>query len=148
MFEVAESIRNTVPPSARADMMVSEVDMSAAGMASDIEIAVRGDDLEALENMTEQVAQTIGEVEGIREVETSFDDPIPQVTVDVDHQRAQVYGLTSYQIGDYINNVTGSQTISFYREQGHEYDMAVSLAYSHQIDIPANPKSFNSYTYW
>ncbi|WP_350342668.1 efflux RND transporter permease subunit [Proteinivorax tanatarense] len=135
VFEVAEKIRRDIPETAGVDMRVSVMDISG-GVGDDVEIIVRGDELEVLEEQTSLIANSIEEVEGIREIETSFDEELPQVSIDIDHKRAQSHGLTSYQVGEFINLAMTDETITIFREDGQEYQVDMVMEYHHDIDIP------------
>ncbi|WP_353894177.1 efflux RND transporter permease subunit [Proteinivorax hydrogeniformans] len=135
VFEVAEEVRETVPPRPGVDMTVSVMDMSG-GVGDDVEIILRGDQLEILEEQTELIGRAIEGVDGIREVETSFDEELPQLSIEIDHKRAQSHGLTSYQVGEFINFAMTGETVTIFREDGYEYQVGMVMDYHHDVDIP------------
>ena len=57
---------------------------------------IRGDDLEILKELSDEVANIVKNIPGTREVESSLGDGQPEVQVKIDRQRAAAYGLTHY----------------------------------------------------
>ena len=134
-FEISEKIRQEIPQRAGVDREVSVMDISG-GIGDDVEIIVRGEETGVLEEITDSIRGEIQEVEGIRELNTSFDEEIPQLSVDIDQKRAQSHGLTTYQIGQYINLAMTEETMTIFREEGQEYMVDLIMNYHHDIDIP------------
>ncbi|UMZ74644.1 efflux RND transporter permease subunit [Natranaerofaba carboxydovora] len=136
-FQVAEEIRKILPQAPGISTVVIDQDMvaGAAGMEEDIDIAVRGDDLDELEQLTEEISEIVEGVEGTSEVDTSFDELAPQLTVDLNRDRALTYGLTPYQLGGYMNTALDGELVSLYREDGEEYDMNIMMEHPEKWDL-------------
>lgn len=124
-FVVANEIREMMPNLPGVDFLVVEQDMAgtATALGDDIEIAIRGNSLETLEVLSEEIADIVRSVEGTTEVSTSFDEPRYEIQIELDRDRAQTFGVTPYHIGSFISLMTDTQLISFYREDGEEYNI-------------------------
>ncbi len=126
--EIGEEIRALSSRIAGAEFSVSYGDMAAAGMTgAPVEIAVRGDDLEELERISEEMAELVRNVPGTREVETSFEEGRPELQAFVDRDRAADYGLAFGQVGGALRAALGGSTATTYRTGGEELDVQVML---------------------
>ncbi len=123
--EVAEEIRELVKDIAGAEIVVAATDGMSMGGTAPIEIKVKGDDLEVLKKITEDLRGMIAEVEGTRDVETSFSDGVPELQIHIDKYKASTYGLTTAQIGNAVRSFTFGTTVSIYREDGTETDIII-----------------------
>ena len=126
--EVAEMLREQLQRIPGAKFTVSDDTMGAGMMSgSPISITLMGSDLEQLKLLSDEVASKIRSVPGIRNVETSLGQGIPELQVQVDEGKAFQYGLTSAQIAQYINQSFNGQVATRYRVDGEEIDVRVRL---------------------
>ncbi len=123
---IAEEIRNKINNIAGAKIEVSATDASSMGdSGGPINVQVRGDDLEVLEQISAQITEIVRNVRGTREVTSSLDEGNPEVQVRVDRKRAATYGLTPRQIAGEIQNAMLGTVASTYKDEGEEYDIRV-----------------------
>lgn len=123
---IAEEIRNKISNIAGAKIKVSATDASSMGdTGGPINVQVRGDDLEVLEQISAQITEIVRNVQGTREVTSSLDEGNPEVQVRVDRKRAATYGLTPRQIAGEIQNAMLGTVASTYKDEGEEYDIRV-----------------------
>lgn len=109
------------------EITVREMDM-ATGMGPDedpLNIIIKGDNLEILEEITDDVAEVVRNVEGTREVETSFDEGRPELQVRLDREKAAALGLNTYQLSSAVRNALEGQVVTSYRVEGDEIDVRV-----------------------
>ena len=126
--EMVEVIREELPRLPGVELEVSAMDMAGGGMEEDpVNISVMGDDLEELERISEEIAREVEAVEGTREVATSFDQPRLQLDIDLDRDLAQSHGLTSHQVGSFLNTALSGSTATVFREEGEEYDVVLKM---------------------
>ncbi len=124
--QVAERLRHDLRQVPGADINVQDQDMfsgGVAGSATPIEIAVKGDDLELLQELTLQLAALVEGVEGTREVSTSFVHGRPEVQVRLDRERAAALGITTAQVAAAVRTALDGRTVTRYRVGGSEYDV-------------------------
>ncbi len=136
-FEVVDDIREIIPEQAGVEVDIDVVDLAGGEMeaAADVEIQIQGDELEKLENITDETAVAIRPVEGVQEARSSFEDVSPEIVVELDTQKAFSYGLTTLDVGQFISRVLDGQTISFFREEGEEYDIRLQARHPRDLDV-------------
>ncbi|NPV26651.1 MAG: efflux RND transporter permease subunit [Firmicutes bacterium] len=127
---VADDIRQKVALIPGAEIKVSAVDPKTAGMPSStpINIAIKGDDLDVLKDLAEQIAAIARQVEGTREIKTSLSEGQPEVQVIVNRQKASLYGITAAQVANTVQTAIEGQVATRYRSGGDEIDIRVRLA--------------------
>ena len=68
----------------------------------------------------------ISSIDGIKEVESSMEEGIPEVQIRVDRTRASQYGLTAAQIASSVRgNISGIRATQF-KYEGDEIDVVIS----------------------
>ena len=103
----------------------------------ELRVSVRGDDLEELERLTDDIAGIVEDVPGTREVDTTFDDQDPEVSAYVDRESAADRGLAFAQVAEALRVSLEGDVATQYREAGEEYDVRVQFGsgYSGVNDI-------------
>jgi HAE1 family hydrophobic/amphiphilic exporter-1 len=75
-----------------------------SGTGSSIEIKVFGKDINELKDITDEIAQEISSVEGMRDINTTLSKGKPEMVIKIDRERASQFGLTVGQIGSAVKN--------------------------------------------
>ncbi|HHY94832.1 MAG TPA: TolC family protein, partial [Firmicutes bacterium] len=125
---VVEQLRREVADIAGADIKVT---MDSGMMGSEqifgtpIAVELRGDDLQVLQGLAEEVARRVGQVPGTREVEVSTGRGVPELRVHVDRTRAAAYGLSAAQIGSMVKAAVEGEVATRYKVAGRELDVRV-----------------------
>jgi len=125
---VAEEIRSMVTDIAGAKIKVNVTDVTSGGMSSggaEVNVQIKGDDLEVLQSISDQVAQIVRNVPGTREVSASLTDGKPEMQIKVDRQRAASFGLTPMQVSSEIKNAMQGTVATRYKVEGTEVDVRV-----------------------
>ncbi|MGF7184607.1 HAE1 family hydrophobic/amphiphilic exporter-1 [Desulfitispora alkaliphila] len=125
--QVVEQVRGELAHIPGAEITVREIDPNTEGMGggSPIGIEVQGDELSVLEQITDDIAERIAVVEGVREVSTSFETTRPEVHFVIDRQRAASYGISAGQIAQAVRSGVQGQTATQLRMGGEEIDVRV-----------------------
>lgn len=127
---VTEELREKLARLPGLETTVREVDPNSEGMGGGgkpISIEVRGDDLAVLEEIANQIADRIQGVEGVREVETSFEETRPQLQFNIDRQKAATFGITSMDLAQLIRAAVHGTVATNMRIAGEEIDIRVTL---------------------
>ncbi|MEL7648269.1 MAG: efflux RND transporter permease subunit [Sedimentibacter sp.] len=124
--EVSDDIRTLVKDVPGAEISVTEtstMSMSMSGGA--ISISIKGDDLDTLKQIGNDFKEIIQKVEGTREVESSYEEGIPQIQVVADRGVASLYGLTTAQIGSQVSGTLAGSTVTKFKVDGNELDVVL-----------------------
>ncbi|MDD4169752.1 MAG: efflux RND transporter permease subunit, partial [Desulfotomaculaceae bacterium] len=95
--QAAEKLRRAMQDIPGADITIS-TESAMAYSSSAIDISVRGDDLEVLEQLGVLLEETVNKVAGTRNVESSLSEVNNEMRVTVDREQAARYGLSANQI--------------------------------------------------
>lgn len=132
--DVAEEIRKQTDQIAGASIGVSAVSsimgMSSFG-SSGISLTIEGSDLDQLEALSDQLAQALSQVDGLREIETSMQEPTYEVALHIDRQRALQFGLTGAQVAAQVREAVSGSVATTLKQDGQETD--VRLAYPDRV---------------
>ncbi|HWP95324.1 MAG TPA: efflux RND transporter permease subunit [Syntrophomonadaceae bacterium] len=133
---VAEDIRQRLSNVAGAKISVSVQDATMGGSSSaPISIQVKGDDLQVLGDLSNQVVNIVRGVPGTREVSSSLSDGSPEMQIKIDRQRAATYGLTPVQISSEIKNALQGTVATSYRVEGDEVDVRVKYSPQQEVNL-------------
>ncbi len=124
--EVTDEIRQMMAgiPGAKIKASVAST-FSMGTSTSDIAIQVKGDDLDVLREISNQVSDIVRKVPGTREVASSLANGTPEIQIKVDRQRAATYGLTPMQVSTAIKNAMAGSVATTYKVGGDDVDIRV-----------------------
>lgn len=133
-LEIAEDIRNRLKEISGADISVSASDTGFAD--APISITVKGRDLDTLNQLSAEITRLIATVDGVREPESNFSIGTPEITVNVDRERASSYGVGSAQVAAAINNATRGMVATRLARAGEELDvrLVIEERYTNSIE--------------
>ncbi|ACB85513.1 efflux RND transporter permease subunit [Natranaerobius thermophilus] len=138
-FEVVDEIRGLIPERGGVDVTVSADDMAEEGGGmegeEDLTVLIKGDDMEELESISDEIAENALTVPGVVNTTTNFEDATMEIQIDVDEASADSYGLTTVTIGNFVRQVSEGELVSFYREGGEEYDITMEMEPSQGISV-------------
>ena len=135
--DMTEKMRQSLTNIPGAKIEVSIFDMMSMGISGgELNVQIRGDDLNVLKQLSGQVAELVRNVPGTREVVSSLTDGNPEMQVRIDRQRAASYGLTPVQVASSIKNALEGAVTTTYKVEGSEVDVRVRY-------IPEEHKNLN-----
>ncbi|MDD4570830.1 MAG: efflux RND transporter permease subunit, partial [Tepidanaerobacteraceae bacterium] len=126
--EVAENIRNITMDMAGAEIKVqavSSMDFVSGGALQAISIGIKGDDMEKLKEISREVTDIVKATPGTREVKSSLEAGKPEMVVEIDREKATMYGLSSAQIAQSINSAVSGSVATKYKVGGDEIDVVI-----------------------
>ena len=125
--EVADEIRNRIYDIPGAEKKVSASSMASLSLAGGgaINIQIKGDDIDTLKTIGDDVCDIIKTIDGTREVESSLAEGIPEVQIRVDRTRASQYGLTAAQIASTVRGTISGMIATRFKYQGDEIDVVI-----------------------
>jgi len=130
--DVVEALRKEIQriPGAEFEVSASNSLMpggGGVGFGTPISVEIKGQEIETLEKIAQNVYEIIASVPGTREVELSMENANPQVQVIVDRNRASFYGLSVSQITNAVRGSIEGQVATRYRTGSDEIDVRVFL---------------------
>ncbi|MEW8977856.1 MAG: efflux RND transporter permease subunit [Symbiobacterium sp.] len=133
--EVVEDVRT------RIFLPGAKVTVQATGTietgGNGIEVQIKGDDLQELEELAQQAMTIIAQVPGARDLDTSVSEGLPEVQIRVDRARAASYGLTASQVAAAVQAAVRGQVVTQYRVGGDEVDIRLQAHESIRENIAA-----------
>jgi HAE1 family hydrophobic/amphiphilic exporter-1 len=106
-------------------------DMTQAFTGSGIQIQLIGYDLDTLKEEATKIADVLGTVEGLKEIDNGVGKPAEEIKITVDKAEAIKYGITTAQVlGAVAGNLTGEEKVTMLSMNGELYDVYVYDQYS------------------
>ncbi|MCR5288950.1 MAG: efflux RND transporter permease subunit [Treponema sp.] len=89
----------------------------------DIDILVRSSDLEAASKVSKQLMAVMKNMGNLGNIHRDLDEGLPQVEIEIDRQRAALFGINVNTAATEINNSIAGVTSTKFRSNGNEYDV-------------------------
>ena len=98
------------------------------GGAPKVELEIYGYEFETTDRIAAELAEGLRESKMCSEVIISRDEYTPEYLVDFDRTKLSINGLNSTTAAAYLSACINGSVMSFFREDGDEYDIRVRLA--------------------
>lgn len=105
------------------------------GIREDIAIKLYGDDLNLLKDKATEIANLIGDIEGVKEINPERISGLPQITVTYDRLRMSRYGISIDEMNDYISTAFSGGVAGEVSEGEKRFDLVVRLSPGHRKGI-------------
>jgi HAE1 family hydrophobic/amphiphilic exporter-1 len=126
--QVAEKIRLAVRTIPGAEIKVRpSQNMSMGGAGAPVDIMIKGDSLDIMRQISNEVQRIVENVDGTREVSSSFDRGWPELRVTVDREKAAAYGIQPMTVASTLRTALSGQVVTRYRTGGRELDVRLQL---------------------
>lgn len=109
-----------------AEFKVTGMDTGLGGGAP-VQINITGKDMDVLKDLSQQVMWELEEINGVANIESSFSEGRPELTIVVKRNIASEYGLSYQQVMNEVTLAFNGQTATRYRHSGSEFDVRVML---------------------
>ena len=126
MAQIISQLRQKIGTYPDAQIKFSEQSMSFTS-GSGLEVKISGDSLDELENIANRILISIAEVEGVYDLESSVEDVRPELHVNIDREKANLYGLNTAQIASTVHDALLGRVASIYQEKGKQIDIRIRL---------------------
>jgi len=94
---------------------------------SPLVVEIKGEELDELESLSEEVKNKIGNLKGIYNVESSMEGGSPEVEVQVDRMRAGMYDISVSTIVSQIESQLQGKTVGQVQREGEMEDITLKL---------------------
>jgi HME family heavy-metal exporter len=109
------------PISHRLDHMLS-------GVRAEIALKVYGEDVDTLRTLADGLRERLSSIDGLVDLQVEKQVRIPQLRIDVDHQRAALYGLTPATVTQALETMSNGRTVSQIVEGNRRFDVVMRLS--------------------
>lgn len=92
---------------------------------ADIALTVQGDDLTELRRLAESITEMVHGVPGLQNLEPSAEEVSPQLSVELDRERASYLGLNVATVGAALRTALDGTVATRYTEGNREFDVRV-----------------------
>lgn len=152
-----EAVRGALGNIAGIEYSVTVGDMmtgSFSGMgATDITMNVKGDDLDEIAAICDQVVAKMESIPGAREISSSIEDSVPELHIRVNDDKVAAMGLTVPAVSAAISTyLDGSNASSYTMEDGQEIDVQVDYqedsavnTYQDLLNVPITTATGTTY---
>ncbi len=97
------------------------------GSGAQLEIKVKGNDLDADMKIAEKVKNIMEKVDGVRNAHLDVEDRLPEIQITINREKASRLGLSSYMVAKYIQTGVKGTFSGYYRKSGKDYEIIVRL---------------------
>ena len=118
---------------AQTEMMLARMLRFGGG---DIEVEVRGHDLDEADRRAETVADLMRQVPGLININIERPDRRPELAVHVDRVKARLMGVSVRDIGETLDTTIRGTEATMFRESGNEFNVLVRLQDSDRDRLP------------
>jgi HAE1 family hydrophobic/amphiphilic exporter-1 len=126
MVQIISELRQKIGTYPDAQIKFSEQGFSFSS-GSDLEVKISGDSLDELENIANRILILLAEVEGVYDLKSSVEDVRPELHVNIDREKANLYGLTTAQIASTVHDALLGRVASIYQEKGKQIAIRIRL---------------------
>jgi HAE1 family hydrophobic/amphiphilic exporter-1 len=133
---------NTVPGVAVYFQNIQNIRVVARISKSEFQYTLQSSDTEALYRLAPELRDLVEKVEGLRDVTTDLYIQNPEMIVDIDREKAAVYGITVDQIRQELFNAFGSRQIGTIYTASNDYQIIMQSMPEFQTDPTALSKIF------
>ncbi|MGM0499898.1 MAG: efflux RND transporter permease subunit, partial [Bacillota bacterium] len=137
LVDLAERDRSTseIMEEVRERVQIPDLDVSVeeqqggpgGGGGAPVNIKLRGNDLDVLEEESANAVAAIEDIEGLREIEDSFSEGQPEYQIKVNRSIASRFGLNVSQIANTVRTAISGSTATRYEVAGDEYNIRIRL---------------------
>ena len=104
---------------------------------SQYQYTLQSSDTDALYKAAPEMAEKIAKIDGIVDVETDLSIKNPQMTVEIDRERAAIYGITIEQVRQEMFNAFGTRQVATIFTSDNDYPIILETKPEFQTDTSA-----------
>ena len=104
------------------------LDHMLSGVRAQIALKIYGEDLDTLRRLAETLRERLAGIAGLVDLQVEKQVRIPQVRVDVDYERAALYGLTPAAVTQALEALSNGRSVSQIVEGNRRFDVVMRLS--------------------
>jgi hydrophobic/amphiphilic exporter-1 (mainly G- bacteria), HAE1 family len=125
---------NVVPGMAVYFQNVQNINITGRISKSEYQYTLQSSDTQLLYDIAPKLRDKIAEIEGLRDVTTDLYIKTPQMTVEIDREKAAVYGVTIDQIRQELFNAFGARQVATIYTPTNDYQVILESQPRFQAD--------------
>ena len=106
-----------------------------SGVKAQIGIKIYGDDLDVLRRKASEMEAVIGKVAGVTDLLVEPQVIIPQLRIELDHDKLLLNGLTANDVNEFVETAMNGQVVSEILVGQRQFDLLVRLDEGHRENI-------------
>jgi HAE1 family hydrophobic/amphiphilic exporter-1 len=118
---------------------VQNINLTGRISKGEYQYTLQSSDTEALYRVAPEMRDRIAKIEGLRDVNTDLYISNPQMTIDIDREKAAVYGITIDQIRQELYNAYGNRQVATIYTSTNDYQVILESGKEFQ----ANPSDLS-----
>ena len=156
--EYSEKVRKALADIAGIEYTVAVGDMMTGSMSSmtggsaDVTINVKGDDLDTMREICDDVSDIMADIPGAREIKSSMEDTVPELHITLNYNKVAAMGLTVPGVTNAISTyLDGTKASTYAMDDGTKIDIDVNYAsdtdstYNDLLNMPITTATGASY---
>ncbi|HEY6257009.1 MAG TPA: efflux RND transporter permease subunit [Xanthobacteraceae bacterium] len=133
---------NTVPGMSITFQNVQNINITGRPSKSEYQYSLQSSDTEALYRVAPELRDRIAKIDGIRDVNSDLYIKNPQMIVEIDREKAGVYGITIDQIRQEMFNAFGARQVATIYTATNDFQVILESKPEFQTDISALSKIY------
>ncbi len=130
--EIIEDIRQRMRSlpgtfSAMSTPLGDRIGHMLSGVSAPIAIKLYGPDLDELRSLGLKIRDIAREIPGLEEAKVEQQASVPQLRIEIDHERALAYGITPKDLNDELSTLIGGEKVSEISENQTLYGLVLRL---------------------
>ncbi len=121
---------------------VQNINITGRISKSEFQYTMQSSDTETLYRIAPEIRDKVAKIDGLRDVTTDLYIKNPQMTIEVDRERAAVYGITVDQIRQELFNAFGSRQVATIFTPSNDYQVILESLPEIQADPSGLSKIF------
>ncbi len=105
--------------------------------SSEIGLKIKGDNLDVLKNLADELAQRLQKVNGIADVNTNIAEGKPEFLIHVKRDALEKFNISTYQIGQFLVDAVRGRVDTQLKELEKKYDIRVQFQDEIRRDMDA-----------
>ncbi len=128
---------NTVPGIAVYFQNVQNINITGRPSKAEFQYTLQSSDTETLYRVAPELRERLSHVEGLRDVTSDLYVKNPQMNIEVDREKAGVYGITIDQVRQELFNAFGTRQVATIYTPDDDYQVILESKPEFQTDITA-----------
>jgi len=101
-----------------------------------VQIVVTGDNLDTLDETTQKIMKLLKETDGAVNIDRDYESGKPEIKIDIVRENAQRAGVSAQELAGILSSAYSSdRAISYYEENGREFDITIRFEDQYREDI-------------